>query len=110
MRQRAADGRDIAHADVRERPQRLGDDARVLAHQVGILEHRERRGGAELELAVDGLDRAEVLDRREAHELRRPEYAGLHHQHQRGAARNRADGRIVGVEQRDSVFQRLGLS
>src|SRR5262249_3144597 len=48
-------------------------------------------------------------DAGEADKPRRPEYASLHHQHQRGAAGHRPDGRIVGVEQADGFLQRLRL-
>ena len=38
----------------------------------------------------------------------RPEHAGLHHQHQRGAAGDRPHGGIVGVEQRDRLVSEAG--
>ncbi len=39
----------------------------------------------------------------------RPEHAGLHHQHQRGAAGDRPHVGVVGIDRRDRLFQRGGL-
>src|SRR6202000_1789515 len=49
------------------------------------------------------------LDAMQADQPRRLEHAGLHHQHQRGATRDGADRRLLWIEQRHLLFERLRL-
>ena len=104
----AADGRDVAHADVGEPPHGAHDHRRVAGDLGRALDHRERRHGADREIAVRrGRDAREpVAGLAQAHEPGRAEHAGLHHQHQRGAAGDRPHRRIVRIEQRDGLGQR----
>ena len=52
MRERAADGRDVAHAHVRKRAQRARDHRPVACHVRRALQRRQRRHRADAQLAV----------------------------------------------------------
>ena len=70
---------------------RAGDERRVLAHVGRALQRAERRHRADAKPVGVGRDAGILaLDLAQADELFRIEHAGLHHQHQRGAAGDRA--------------------
>ncbi len=103
----AADGGDIAHPDVGKAAHGARNDGSDFRHLGRALDHCERRHGADRDVAV-GADRdarERIAELAQADQSRRPEYARLHHQHQRGAAGNRAHGRVVGIEQCDRLVQ-----
>src|SRR5262249_48346010 len=70
----------------------------------------ERRHRADREAAVAArLDAGNAADLAQADQPRRPEDAGLHHQHQRGAAAERTHRGVLGVEQAQRLLERRGL-
>ena len=107
----APDGRDVAHADVGEPPHRARDHRRGARDLGRALDHRQRRHGADDELAAgsDGDPRVLLAELAQADQSGRPEHARLHHQHQRGAAGDRPHRRVVGIEQCDGLAQRARL-
>jgi hypothetical protein len=110
MSHRATDGRDGAHAHARKRAQRARQHRPAALHVGVVLERRQAREAADHELARRvhphlGVRRLDVL---KADEAGRREHARLHHQHDRGAATDRPDARVFGVEQADGLFHRIG--
>ena len=106
MREAAADGRDVAHAHIGERAQRARDHRRVLcALRRSARAPRAASCAPIREVAVRLSPRSSEcsLRSRAGSRAARPEHAGLHHQHQRGAAGDRPHRRIVGIEQRDRL-------
>src|SRR5262249_5318537 len=112
VREIAADGRHVAHADVGEAPHGARDHRSGARHFRRTLDHRERRHGADGERAVLSRRYARIScgELAQAHQSRGTKYARLHHQHQRGAAGDRPHGGILGVEQCDGFIQRSGLN
>src|SRR5262249_36358096 len=106
----AADGRDVAHAHVRERAQGLGDHREGVAQALGAFERAERRERAEPQAAVGG--KRNLIRPGDAAQRDQPggmKHTGLHHQHERGAAGDRPHGFVGAVEQRNRLFERARL-
>src|SRR5581483_10703329 len=74
----------------------------------GMFERAQRRHRADAQPAAARRDAGvPALDAAQADELLRPEHAGLHHQHQSGAAGEGTHGRIIRVEQLDRLMKRF---
>ena len=92
VRQRAADARDVAHADIRQRPHRALEH-RQTRRDIGVV--LDLRSASPWRRCAARRRRSTVMRecsgsmRVQADQPRRLEHAGLHHQHQRGAARDR---------------------
>ena len=107
MRERAADGGDVAHAHVGQRAQRARDHRPALAHRGRAL---ERARASSSRRCASSPDRPRCSSRPSLRRLTRrvrAQHAGLHHQHERGAAGERP--RALVVEQRDRFLQGVRL-
>ena len=110
MRQRAADRRHVAHPHIGQPLHDARDDRRVAGDFRRVFDHGERRERADAQSIAIGCDAAEAAVKlAQTDEPARLEHAGLHHQHQRGAAGDRPHGRIVRIDGGDGVFQRRRL-
>jgi hypothetical protein len=107
----AADGRDIAHADIGMGQQGFGEYRRGLAHRRRPLDLGEPHHRADRQPALGGHGDAGERrpERAQAHQALRPVEPRFHHQHQRGAAGDRPHIRVVGIEQRQRLGERTRL-
>src|SRR6266550_6107974 len=109
MGKRAANAGHIPDSHIGKRAERALHHRKPCDRFAAMLQfgQRHHRADPQSTLRVDSDFRITALDLREADEPRRGEHTSLHHQHQSRAAGNRANGGIVGIEERDGFHQRI---